>query len=271
MIVDDRLSEIKVIDFFLKRENIDTDCYTDPLIALEALNTERHDILLMDINMPLLSGFEFAKKLETELRINNLPIIFISALDKNKMISEGFNVGGVDYIQKPIVYSELISKIKNWVKTKNQLLQLESNTNEKSTLLESKQSTAAALKQYSHSRDNVSDHMDTATDYQTLSKISESLHITLDVLQQKNLSSKTCSQLIDMIQNDFTGSFLNQLDEFKLTISEKKIALLIKAGESTENISKILFLSPETIKSYRKSIRKKMDLSQKNIQLNNFL
>ena len=81
--------------------------------ALDVLLTKKVDLILCDVQMPDINGFELAKMIKSNSRTRNIPIIFVSAIFKaEQFIKQGFSLGAVDYITKPIDDNQLLNKIK---------------------------------------------------------------------------------------------------------------------------------------------------------------
>lgn len=85
--------------------------------ALETIKLTPIDLILLDINMPVIDGFEFAKILKKNDTFSNIPIIFITASSNtNEFMQKGFDLGAIDYIQKPFDEILLVNKIRSYVK-----------------------------------------------------------------------------------------------------------------------------------------------------------
>lgn len=85
--------------------------------ALGILLKKKVDLILSDIQMPDVNGFEFAKILKSSKRTNDIPIVFVTAIFKSEeFIKHGFKIGAVDYITKPIDDNQLLNKIKLYLK-----------------------------------------------------------------------------------------------------------------------------------------------------------
>lgn len=107
LVVDDNTTNIRFIADALKELDYVSIVYaTRGLKAIEILNSSQIDLILMDINMPQMDGFETVKKMDTDI-----PVIFVTALDDSKSILKAFENGGVDYITKPFYPSELIARV----------------------------------------------------------------------------------------------------------------------------------------------------------------
>jgi len=83
--------------------------------ALKAISIKQPDLVLLDIMMPEMDGFEVCKRLKDKEETRNIPIIFISALDDVDARVKGFEIGGLDYITKPFQAEEVLARINNQV------------------------------------------------------------------------------------------------------------------------------------------------------------
>ncbi len=81
--------------------------------GLDILNEEEVDLVLLDINMPLIDGFEVCKRIKKNENTKNIPVIFITANTNEESIEKAYEVGGVDYITKPFKAREVLSRINN--------------------------------------------------------------------------------------------------------------------------------------------------------------
>lgn len=86
--------------------------------ALALVAMEPPDLILLDINMPGMDGFEVCRRLKHLSNARDIPIIFLTALDDASTISKGFQLGGVDYITKPIDVTEVQARVKNHLSLK---------------------------------------------------------------------------------------------------------------------------------------------------------
>ncbi|MCX6075134.1 MAG: diguanylate cyclase [Campylobacterales bacterium] len=119
LIVDDEPINLKLVAQSLKER------YTIFVVrsgaeALELLQNHHIDLILLDINMPQMDGFEVAEKLKNSSRTAQIPVIFLTADNSQETIVQAFEVGAVDYIIKPFQPEELNVRVDNHVRT-NQL------------------------------------------------------------------------------------------------------------------------------------------------------
>ncbi len=112
LIVDDVMENIQVVAGHLKRENYDLLYATDGKSALETLSTGNVDLILLDIMMPGMSGFEVCEKIKQDPRTRDIPVIFLTAKAEADSIIKGFETGGVDYITKPFNPPELLARVR---------------------------------------------------------------------------------------------------------------------------------------------------------------
>jgi putative two-component system response regulator len=90
----------------------------DGKMALKLTSEQEFDLILLDIMMPDINGFEVCKKLKSDDKTKNIPIIFLSGKDSTKDIEQAYEVGGIDYVVKPFINIELVTKANNYVKLK---------------------------------------------------------------------------------------------------------------------------------------------------------
>ena len=125
LIVDDNPENLQVLGKLLKEEKYDVEFAVDGESALGWIKNKQFDLLLLDINMPGMSGFEVCKTIRSDPKMNKLPIIFLSAESDRESILKGFEMGGQDYITKPFDSRELIVRAKTHITLKHSLEKLE--------------------------------------------------------------------------------------------------------------------------------------------------
>ncbi|WP_071460509.1 SpoIIE family protein phosphatase [Bacillus massilinigeriensis] len=116
LIVDDNKVNLFVIEKILKRAGyLDYTSFTSAIDMFEHLEREKEitaDVILMDIMMPELDGIEACKKLQLNSKWKDIPVIFVTALEDSSKVAEALEVGGMDYIMKPIDKTELIARLR---------------------------------------------------------------------------------------------------------------------------------------------------------------
>ncbi len=129
LIVDDMVDNRKLLSSILAR-NTDYEIVTaksgrDVVEMLKNEGEDPPDLILMDVMMPFLNGFEVAEILKKIPRAKEIPIIFVTGLGDSENIIRAFEVGGVDYITKPFNKNELLARVSTHLKLKNTMNELE--------------------------------------------------------------------------------------------------------------------------------------------------
>ena len=111
LIVDDKPQNLRLISDFLAEQGFDLMLTRSGAQALEKMELAMPDLVLLDVTMPEMDGFEVCRRLKGNARTAALPVIFMTALDDTAHKVEGFRLGAVDYITKPIQREELLARI----------------------------------------------------------------------------------------------------------------------------------------------------------------
>jgi len=115
LIVDDVLENIQVAMNILKEDSYDFSFAMSGDEALELVKENEFDLILLDIMMPGIDGFEVCKRLKADSLLSDIPIIFLTAKSDIDSIAKSFEVGGVDYIVKPFHALELLARVKTHI------------------------------------------------------------------------------------------------------------------------------------------------------------
>lgn len=111
LIVDDVISNVLLLKVLLTNEKFAIVTASNGGQALEQVEKENPDLILLDVMMPDMSGFEVAQQLKSNTKTAEIPIIFLTALNSTTDIVKGFQVGGNDFISKPFNKEELIIRV----------------------------------------------------------------------------------------------------------------------------------------------------------------
>ena len=121
LIVDDIRANIIALKKTLELHDIEVDSAESGEEALKKILKKEYSLIIMDVQMPGLDGFEVVKILSGNKRTKDIPVIFLSAVSiEKKYISKGYETGGIDYITKPVDTDLLILKVKTYIKIYNQ-------------------------------------------------------------------------------------------------------------------------------------------------------
>lgn len=111
LVVDDEHDLCEILQFNLTTAGYDTDTANSTSEAMKKDLTQ-YDLLLLDVMLPDVSGFEMAKLIKADKRTSNIPIIFLTAKDTEEDTLTGFNLGADDYVTKPFSIREVIARVK---------------------------------------------------------------------------------------------------------------------------------------------------------------
>jgi len=125
LIVDDTPANIDVLDLFLEKEGYKISIAQSGETALDLANRTPPDLILLDVMMPGIDGFETCRRLKSNDKTEGIPIIFITARNETADIVKGFSVGGVDYITKPFSKEEVCARIRLQLELKTLMADLE--------------------------------------------------------------------------------------------------------------------------------------------------
>ena len=113
LVIDDSPDNLRVLSMALSEHNYDVRCAKSGLIAFKAMEAELPNLILLDIRMPDLSGYEVCQRLKENPTTREIPVIFISALDDAFDKVKAFASGGADYIAKPFQIEEVLARVRN--------------------------------------------------------------------------------------------------------------------------------------------------------------
>ncbi|MDF5709771.1 MAG: response regulator [Nostoc sp. S4] len=120
LVVDDNPANLQVLSSFLDQSSFEVWAARSGEKALGRLeNDDLPDLILLDVMMPGLDGFETCKQLKSNPRVQDIPVIFMTALAETADKVKGLQLGAVDYITKPFQYEEVLVRIENHLKLRN--------------------------------------------------------------------------------------------------------------------------------------------------------
>lgn len=125
LIVDDTPANLKILTTMLSGQGYRVRPAINGDVALKAVRTAPPDLILLDIMMPGMSGYEVCEALKADRETQKIPVIFISALDEALDKVRAFQVGGVDYITKPFQMEEVFARVENHLALDRQRREIE--------------------------------------------------------------------------------------------------------------------------------------------------
>lgn len=115
LVVDDNKENLNVVGNMLKDQGYRLAFATNGPDALDIIESSVIDLILLDIMMPGMDGFEVCKELKARAKTREIPIIFLTARNELDDVVTGFLLGGVDYVTKPFRMEELLCRIKTHI------------------------------------------------------------------------------------------------------------------------------------------------------------
>ena len=111
LVVDDNVKNLQILGVILQNEGFKVEFALDGISALSWLENKEFDLILLDIRMHGMDGFEVCSHIKKNRNYHEIPIIFITAQSDSDSIVKGFEKGAVDYITKPFIRSELLARV----------------------------------------------------------------------------------------------------------------------------------------------------------------
>ena len=118
LIVDDTRENLQVLGNILREQKYKIALANNGKEALEIVKKKLPDLILLDIMMPEIDGFEVCRRLKSDNDTKEVPVIFLTAKTETEDIVKGFQIGGVDYITKPFNHEELLIRVKTHIDLK---------------------------------------------------------------------------------------------------------------------------------------------------------
>ncbi len=233
MIVDDTPQNLRLLSELLGAKGYRVRPVPNGALALRAAGAEPPDLILLDINMPGMSGFEVCRRLKGTAGLRDIPVLFISALNDTQDKLLAFEAGGQDYITKPFQFEEVLARVNTHLKLERLQRELAWHNRELEDrvaeqvreISESQVATIVALAKLAESRDD-----DTG-------KHIERVQIFCRLLAEKLAESPAFRDRIDpaFVENIFYAAPLH--DVGKVGISD---SILLKPGKLTPDEFEIM-------------------------------
>ena len=129
LIVDDTPTNLSILEEILEKDYLISVAQSG-MQALSIVEKSLPDLILLDVNMPGIDGFETCRKLKSQEDTHHIPVIFITARVESEDVIQGFKEGGVDYIIKPFNYSEVVARVQTHLKIQQLITQLGSKNDQ---------------------------------------------------------------------------------------------------------------------------------------------
>lgn len=278
LIVDDSPETLSLLNETLEKEGMET------LVALEgnqALSIARKmipDIIILDAMMPSMSGFEVCKRLKEDPELRSIPVIFMTGLSDTESVVKGFDAGGIDYITKPIVNTELLARMRVHLANSRVALSAQSAldlagqyifaVDETGNMRWSTPQVNQLLGVSNNQQSWVSEHFADEIKEWFSSEPSMGMHFTL---KSPNPSFKVFflgkasanEYLLRLVDQESGNEAFALKDSWKLTAREAEVLFWIAKGKTNREIGQILGTSPRTINKHSENIYKKLEVENR--------
>lgn len=111
MVVDDNPANLKLLEDMLQQKGYHVRSFPGGRLALAAVEANPPDLILLDVNMPEMNGYEVCSRLRANEELSSIPVLFLSALNHLQDKIRGFQSGGMDYISKPFQFEEVYARV----------------------------------------------------------------------------------------------------------------------------------------------------------------
>ncbi|MCP4717502.1 MAG: response regulator, partial [Deltaproteobacteria bacterium] len=118
-IVDDNPENLDILAAVLTKQGYEVRAVISGSLALKVVRKHPPDLILLDIMMPGMNGYEVCERLKADERSRDIPVIFLSALHETPDKIKAFSAGGVDYITKPFQEEEVLARVKTHLTIRN--------------------------------------------------------------------------------------------------------------------------------------------------------
>jgi len=145
LIVDDESANLQLLSELLGREGYQVRPTDSPQVAIDSALARPPKLILLDVKMPEMDGFEVCRHLKQDERTRDIPIIFVSALQDVQDRVLGFEAGGVDFISKPFQEAEILARVRTHMNLRNLQLNLEGIVTERTAELAKSESRYRSL------------------------------------------------------------------------------------------------------------------------------
>ena len=147
LVVDDHPNNLDLLEALLGRQNYVVDRAENGLIALRKVTQNPPDLILLDIMMPEMDGYEVCRRLKSDPNTCTIPILFISALTDADDKVKAFQVGGMDYITKPFQMMEILARVNHHLMIRRLQQDLATQNTQLQTEIEARKQIELELRQ----------------------------------------------------------------------------------------------------------------------------
>ena len=239
LIVDDTPTNISVLAQTLRQAGLAIRIANDGVSALEQVKREQPSLILLDVQMPIMDGFETCRRLKADSSTEDIPIIFMTALSDKTSRIKGLSLGAVDYIAKPFEQDEVLARVKVHLRLKQLSEQLEERVAERTEALQTAQIQMVQQEKL-------------ATLGQLIAGVAHEINNPMACIANNiEPASEHIQDLVEII-NAYRHHYSQPVEEIQSLLEEKEIDFAI---EDLPKLLNSMWLSTERIKSISNSLR----------------
>lgn len=267
LIVDDIPKNIELAANILKAKNYNITFATSGASALEKVESIDFDLILLDVMMPGMDGFEVCERLKEDPKTKDIPVIFVTAKSETENVVKGFELGAVDYVTKPFNAEELHARVKTHVDIRDKF-------REKAHL----EAQLSSGEHSDDSREKLQQQLDEKSKELSDVSLFYELRSQLDKLIQdkspmarmeiRHIKEMISNLFIDKSNQEFHKSLKQNYP--KLTFDDLRLCSYLKQRFLNIEIAEFLETSPEAVYTRKSRLRQKLNL-QPDQDINDFL
>jgi len=279
--VDDIPKNIELAANILRTKDYNITFAKSGFLALEKVQSIDFDLILLDIMMPQMDGFEVCKLLKSDPDTKNIPIIFLTAKSETENVVKGFELGAVDYVTKPFKTEELLARVMTHIGIKSKLEEKERIEQELSKNKEQLQRLLAELEEKKIPEKDKTIVIEQLNQSEILEKVLEKKKTELDnvtlfyelrsqldkLIKDRNpVARMEIKQVKEMISNLFIDKnnydFHRELKRNfpKLTFDDLRLCSYLRQRFLNIEIAEFLETSPEAVYTRKSRLRQKLEL-----------
>lgn len=112
LLVDDNAQNLELLEAFLAEMDVEVSFASDGVAALEKASAERPDLIILDIMMPRVSGYQACERLRADPALRTIPVLVVTALGEVNDVERAMDAGADDFLTKPVNRAELLVRVK---------------------------------------------------------------------------------------------------------------------------------------------------------------
>ncbi len=240
LIVDDTLENLKLLSAMLTKRGYKVRAVRNGLHALQAVKTAPPDLILLDIMMPDMDGYEVCQRLKEDESTRDIPVLFISALGETGDKLKGFAVGGVDYVTKPFQAEEVLARVCTHLTLRHLMRQLQQANAELAQRIAELEERNAELDAFAHTVAH-----DIRGPLATILGYSELLEMDYESLTEE--SRRTCARNLNR-----SATMLNNIvDALLLLASVRKTDVVAQPLDMGQIVASVCERLKTTLSEYK--------------------